>query len=113
MSAQPEHDAVEEPFWQVQGVFDPDGQEPDFRYTIGLAERGLPELHIWAQPDRGDDPGADWRLSMHDRCHLLNELAGLVLQGRIDVAAEVVHRYHAGQTTLRFLIGEPGDREVL
>jgi hypothetical protein len=30
MSDQPEHDTFEKPFWQVQGVFDPDGQKPDF-----------------------------------------------------------------------------------
>jgi hypothetical protein len=62
MSAQPGHDTFEEPFWQVQGVFDPGGLEPDFRRTIGLHDRGLAGLHLWAQPDRGDDPGADCRL---------------------------------------------------
>jgi len=113
MSAQPEHDTFEKPFWQVQGVFDPDGQEPDFSYTIGLHERGLAELHLWAQPDRGDDPGADWRLSFGDRHHLLNELADLAVRGRLGVGSELERRYDAGQTTLRFSVGPPADREVL
>jgi hypothetical protein len=112
MSAQPEHDTYEKPFWQVQGVFG-SGPEPDFSYTIGLHDRGLPELHLWAQPDRGEDPGADWRLSMNDRGHLLNELARLALAGRLGVGTEIERRYDAGQTTLRFRIGEPADREVL
>jgi len=30
MSVQSEHDTFEKPFWRVQGVFDPDGQKPDF-----------------------------------------------------------------------------------
>jgi hypothetical protein len=93
-------------------VFGP-GPEPDFRYTIGLHGRGPPELHLWAQPDSGDDPGADWKLSMNDRCLLLNELAGLALRRRLGVGAEVERQYDAGQTTLRFRVGEPGDREVL
>ncbi|GAA2147213.1 hypothetical protein GCM10009844_24220 [Nocardioides koreensis] len=48
------------PFWQVQAVFDPDGEGGDFAYTIGLRERGLPELHLWARPTLGEDPGHDW-----------------------------------------------------
>jgi hypothetical protein len=113
MSAQPEHDTFVPPFWKVQGVFDPDGHEPDFSYTIGLHGRGLPELHLWAQPDRGDDPGADWKLSAGDRGHLLNELAGLAVRGRLGVGSELERRYDAGQTILRFRIGEPADRDVL
>jgi hypothetical protein len=113
MSAQPAHDTFEEPFWQVQGVFDPDGQEPDFSYTIGLHDRGLPELHLWAQPDEGEDPGADWVLSTSDRGHLLNELARLAVRGRLGVGAELERRYDAGRTTLRFRVGPPADREVL
>jgi hypothetical protein len=113
MSAQPEHETFKKPFWQVQGVFDPDGQEPDFSYTIGLHGRGIPELHVWAQPDQGDDPGADWRLSMNDRCRLLNEFAGLALCGRLGVGSEFERRYDAGRTILRFRVGPAGDREVL
>jgi hypothetical protein len=113
MSAQPAHDTFEELFWQVQGVFDPDGQEPDFSYTIGLHDRGLPELHLWAQPDEGEDPGADWVLNTSDRGHLLNELARLAVRGRLGVGAELERRYDAGRTTLRFRVGPPADREVL
>lgn len=113
MSAQPEHDTYEQPSWKVQGVFDPSGHKPDFSYTIGLHDRGLPELHLWAQPDRGDDPGADWKLSDRDRGHLLNELAGLALGGRLRAGTEIERRYDAGRTTLRFQVGPPADREVL
>jgi hypothetical protein len=46
-----------QPFWQVQAVFDPDGQGGDFSYTIGLAEQDVPELHLLGRPALGDDPG--------------------------------------------------------
>ncbi len=48
------------PFWTVQNVFDPDSIGGDFAYTVGLALRGLSELHLWARPTDGTDPGADW-----------------------------------------------------
>ena len=48
------------PDWMVQSVFDPDGEGHDFAYTIGLFESGLPELHLWARPSLGEDPGEDW-----------------------------------------------------
>ena len=68
MATQPADDRDESrPFWEVQIVFDPDGTGADFAYTIGLHTRGLPELHIWARPSLGDDPGADWMLSTRDR----------------------------------------------
>lgn len=113
MSAQPDHDTYETPFWTVQGVFDPDGERPDFSYTIGLHGRGIPELHIWAQPDEGDDPGADWKLGQHDRCHLLNEFADLALRGQLGTGSELVRAYDAGHTRLRFRIGSAADRDVL
>ena len=51
------------PDWQVTAVFDPEGGGRDFAYSVGLTDRGLPELHLWARPSLGDDPGADWKLS--------------------------------------------------
>jgi len=80
MDTQPAHDRLDiHPFWQVQVVFDPDGTGADFAYTTGLHTRGLPELHIWARPSIGEDPGADWMLSTQDRGEVLNELAGLLV----------------------------------
>ena len=113
MSSQPQHDTYEDPSWQVYGVFDPDGDKPDFSYTVGLHDRGLPELHLWAQPDRGHDPGADWKLSQRDRGHLLNEFAELALRGRLGVGTQVDRRYDDGSVLLRFHVGEPADRDVI
>ena len=43
-------DLTREVFWEVQFVFDDDALTDNFAYTVGLADRGLPELHIMAAP---------------------------------------------------------------
>ena len=101
------------PTWQVQAVFDPDGTGGDFAYTIGLFDLGLPELHIWARPSLGEDPGADWLLSMSDRRHVLNELGQLLVEGRLDVGSTMTREYDAGLATVTFEVGPPGDPEEL
>jgi len=101
------------PTWQVQAVCDPDGTGGDFAYTIGLFDLGLPELHIWARPSLGEDPGADWLLSMSDRRHVLNELGQLLVEGRLDVGSTVTREYDAGLATVTFEVGPPGDPEEL
>jgi hypothetical protein len=114
MATQPAHDRLEtRRFWQVQIVFDPDGTGADFAYTIGLHTRGLPELHIWARPTEGEDPGADWMLSTRDRGSVLNELAGLMVAGHLDVGSEVTREYDGGHTRVVYRIDPPGDREEL
>jgi hypothetical protein len=114
MVTQPADDRIESnPFWQVQIVFDPDGTGADFAYTIGLHTRGLPELHIWARPSLGDDPGADWMLSTRDRGSVLNELAASMVAGRLGVGSEVTHEYDGGHTRVTYRVDPPGDREEL
>jgi hypothetical protein len=114
MATQPAHDRLDsEPFWQVQIVFDPDGTGADFAYTIGLHTRGLPELHIWARPSLGEDPGSDWMLSTNDRGSVLNEFAGLMVAGRLVVGSEVTHEYDGGHTRVTYSVDPPGDREEL
>lgn len=111
---QPPHDVLDSsPFWQVQAVFDPDGTGKDFAYTIGLHGRGLPELHLWARPTLGEDPGLDWMLSTADRTHALNELAGMLVAGRLAVGDQVVHEYDHGLSRVTFRVDPPGDREEL
>lgn len=110
----PPHDLLDSPpFWQVQSVFDPDGTGKDFAYTIGMHTRGLPELHIWARPSLGEDPGHDWTLSANDRCRVLNDLGGMLVEGRLTVGSQVTREYDAGQATVTFRVGPPGDREEL
>jgi hypothetical protein len=101
------------PDWQVQSVFDPDGEGHDFAYTIGLHERGLPELHIWGRPPLGDDPGDDWMFSDRDRCGILNELAWKLIDGDLAVGARWEEPYDAGLVTVRFQLDPPGDRDEL
>jgi hypothetical protein len=36
--------------WVVQGVFDVDGKQPSFAYTIGLAAKGQPEIIVFGLP---------------------------------------------------------------
>ena len=107
------HDHRRTPDWQVQSVFDPDGEGYDFAYTIGLHERGLPELHIWGRPPLGDDPGEDWMFSPTDRCRILNELAWKLIDGGIAVGSRWQQQYDSGLATVRFQLDPPGDREEL
>ena len=96
----------EEPFWRVQTVYDPEGLGRDFAYTVGLAERGVPELHLWARPSLGEDPGADWNLSLLDAARILNEAAWRLLEGDLPVGATWEHEYDAGFVTARFVVQE-------
>jgi hypothetical protein len=101
------------PFWRVQSVFDPDGTGKDFAYTVGLFDSGLPELHVWARPSLGEDPGHDWLLSPQDRGHLLNELAQMLVDGRLDIGTTMTRIYDGGLATVTFEVGPPGDRDEL
>ncbi|MGH3332607.1 MAG: hypothetical protein ACRDPJ_15020, partial [Nocardioidaceae bacterium] len=84
MSTTPYDEPLEvRPFWKVQVVFDPDGNGHDFAYTIGLFDHGLPELHMYARPSFGEDPGADWRFSFRDCCGVMNELASMLVRGSL------------------------------
>jgi hypothetical protein len=113
MTAPPNQHADEDIFWRVQSVFDPDGGGADFAYTIGLHTRDLPELHLWARPSLGADPGADWQFSNRDRVGVLNELAELLVEGRLDVGSELSREYDGGLATVSFRVDPPGDREEL
>ncbi len=101
------------PDWQVTAVFDPDGEGQDFAYTVGLFERELPELHLWARPSLGDDPGADWKFSPQDCCRILNELAWQLIDGELNVGDSWEHPYDDGLVTCRFRLDPPGDRDEL
>ena len=101
------------PFWTVQSVFDPGGGGAEFAYTIGLHERGLPELHLWARPTLGEDPGHDWMFSVRDRTIVLNELAAKLVVGRLAVGSEVTETFDSGLATVHFRVDPPGDREEL
>jgi len=101
------------PFWQVQSVFDPDGGGADFAYTIGLHTKGLPELHVWARPSLGEDPGDDWMLSNSDRCRLLNELAQSLVDGQLSIGSTVEQEYDDGVVRATFRVDPPGDKELL
>ncbi len=94
-------------------MYDPDGGGKDFAYTIGLHSRGLPELHIWARPSLGEDPGHDWMLSPTDRCHVLNELAELMLHGRIGIGSQLSREYDDRLATVTYRVDPPQDKEDL
>lgn len=101
------------PDWKIQAVFDPDGDGHDFAYTIGLFDRGLPELHLWARPSLGDDPGADWMFSSLDCTRILNALAWRLVDGQLDINDTWDCPYDAGLVTARFRLDPPGDRQEL
>ena len=99
--------------WQVTAVFDPEGNGQDFAYTVGLSERELPELHLWARPSLGDDPGADWKFSPQDCCLILNELAWQLIDGELAIGDNWEQPYDDGLVTARFRLDPPGDRDEL
>jgi hypothetical protein len=100
-----------QPWWQVMMIFDPDGTGGDFAYTVGLATTGVPELHLWARPSLGDDPGDDWRFSNHDAGLILNELSWRLLDGELSVGDTWEETYDAGLVTVRFRLdpAEPAE----
>ena len=104
---------VRTPDWKVTAVFDPEFGGRDFAYTIGLHERGLPELHLWARPSLGDDPGADWMFSPQDCFMILNELAWRLIDGAVAVGDGWEEPYDDGLVTCRFRLDPPGDRDEL
>lgn len=97
-------------FWRVVSVYDPDGGGGDFGYTVGLADRGFPELHVWARPTHGSDPGMDWVFSSHDQCHLLNDLARRLLNGNLEVGQTFSRTYDGGLVRVDFEVGDPVTR---
>lgn len=107
------HDDDRTPTWIVQSVFDPDGEGHDFAYTIGLHDLGHPELHLWARPSLGDDPGADWSFSPRDRTGILNELAWQVIDGDLEVGAQFEMTFDGGEATAAFRVDPPGDTDQL
>jgi hypothetical protein len=101
------------PWWQVIGVFDEQGAGREFAYTVGLAERGLPELHIAARPSLGDDPGADWHFSLRDLGRILNHTAWRVLDDRLRTGDTWAEEFDGGLVTARFRLDPPQDPETL
>lgn len=113
MTTSPEWESTTEPPWIVQAVFDPDGEGSDFAYTIGLADLGLPELHIWARPSLGDDPGLDWRFTPRDLCGILNLLGRMLVSGELGVGSTLRRSVDGGLATVELRVDPPGDREEL
>ena len=93
--------------WKVIVVIDPDGGGRDHAYTVGLHERGQPELFLWARPTDGDDPGADWILSEYDLTSKLDQLGAQLIAGTVAPGATVEARYDAGTTRAQFRLQEP------
>jgi hypothetical protein len=92
--------------WKVAAVFDPDGQGQDFAYTVGLGPEH-PELHVWARPTDGDDPGANWKLSPEDCMHFLNQTARDVLDGSRKVGDSWSDTHDGGLTTIVWTLTPP------
>ncbi|GAB3766203.1 hypothetical protein GCM10027600_15830 [Nocardioides ginsengisegetis] len=108
-----EHNPHERPTWIVQSVFCNERPWTDFAYTIGLADRGVAELHLRCQPSLGDDPAPDWRFSAQDMCRILNEIAFRLLEGRVAVGDSWTHEYDDGLARVTFQLDPPEDREDL
>ena len=96
------------PWWQVVGVLDEEGEGREFAYTVGLASRGLPELHVTSRPSLGEDPGGDWHFSVHDLGQILNQAAWRLVDGRLEAGDTWEDDFDAGLVTVRFRLDPPG-----
>ena len=88
--------------WFIYCVFDPDGLGQDFAYTDGLWRHGSPELHIWARPPDGPDPGADWSWSDRDMMRLLNDAGLRQLSGELELGDTWTIQVDHGLATVEF-----------
>ena len=93
--------------WKVIVVFDPDQLGHDFAYTVGLHDRGLPELFLWARPTDGDDPGVDWMLSGIDLAGQLNEFGSRLVDGTLAPGASTDVEFDGGSTTAEMILRRP------
>jgi hypothetical protein len=94
------------PDWQVIGVVaDGDGL-PEFSYTVGLHERGLPELFLWDRPSGGTDPGEDWRFRDLERGRLLNHWARQLINGDLHPGMTWTEEMDFGLASVTFTTGE-------
>lgn len=106
------HGGMNERFWQVQAVFGCEEHPgPGFAYTMGLAGRGLHELHMWDRPTHGHDPGAGFALSSADLCHILNGFADEWVSGTLHVGDVRELSLDDGLTTAVVSFGEPVDAD--
>jgi hypothetical protein len=103
-------DLARDVFWTVQFVFDDDALTENFAYTVGLADRGLPELHIMAAP-RQEFSDSPWVLSAQDCATQLNAFARLLIDGKLKVGRAFTNRYDGGATTVVWTPLYPTDRD--
>ncbi|MBJ8348073.1 hypothetical protein [Antrihabitans sp. YC2-6] len=96
-------------FWEVQFVFDPDALTDNFAYTVGLAQRGYPELHLRAAPSQ-EVSESPWVLSAKDCGMQLNSFARKLIEGTLEVGKPFTSTYDGGATTIIWTPGEPTDR---
>ena len=101
-------DLTREVFWEVQFVFDDDALTDNFAYTVGLADRGLPELHIMAAP-RQEFSDSPWVLSAQDCATQLNSFARLLIDGKLKVGRPIIDLYDGGATTVVWTPTDPTD----
>jgi hypothetical protein len=99
--------------WRVRSFRDPAGTGGDGAGTAGLAAGGLPELQLPARPSHGGDPGEDWVLGRRDCRLLLDELAGLVLTGRLRPGDVLRRDVDGGAARLELTLGPPVDAATL
>ena len=93
--------------WQVICVFDPDRDKPEFAYTVGLTGRGLPELHMWARPSEGSDPGEDWKFNPRELTGLLNSCARRLIDEQLAPGTSWSSEMDFGLARVDFTVGNP------
>ena len=97
----------------VIAVFDPDGDGGDFAYTVGLEARFGFELHAWARPTDGLDPGLDFQLSARDLHTVLTQAVTMVAVGELSVGGRWEVAMDQGLAQAVFQLAPVRDRDEL
>jgi hypothetical protein len=106
MTFDPRRTAPHTPDWTVLGVLAEGDGLPEFSYTIGLHDRGLPELFLWAAPSDGLDPGDDWSFRDLERGLMLNQWASALINGELHPGMTWSEEMDMGLATVTFTTGE-------
>jgi hypothetical protein len=95
------------PRLQVQAVFDPEGIEPTFAYTMGMWAAGHHELHMESRPHAWRHRSRVYDPSRLDMSAVLGHAADLVFEGSLAPGGTFEGPLDGGVNVARYTLGRP------